>query len=75
MKKRFEVSLSNGLDSFLRVTMTLRRRNVNLKYVGMTEENINADMVLVIDELETPSDVVLNYMQKMHDVKEVKIFS
>lgn len=75
MKKRFEVSLSNGLDSFLRVTMTLRRRNVNLKYVGMTEENIDADMVLVIDELETPSDVVLNYMQKMHDVKEVKIFS
>ena len=51
MKTTLYASLAQGMDSFLRIAMTLRRRELKLKSLSMSTDC--NEMVLVVMENET----------------------
>lgn len=70
MERKLQANLLQGMDSFLRITSTLRRKELKLKSLSMTTD-LN-EMELSFNENETSSDMVLNYISKLHDVKDVR---
>lgn len=71
METTLYANLKQGMDSFLRIAMTLRRRELKLKSLSMTTDC--NEMILVLNEDETPSKLVLNHMAKLCDVQNVRI--
>ena len=51
--------------------MTLRRRELKLKSLSMSTDC--NEMVIVLNEQETSSQSVLNHMQKLCDVGNVRV--
>lgn len=70
METTLYANLKQGMDSFLRIAMTLRRRELKLKSLSMTNDN---EIILVLNEDETPSRLVLNHMEKLCDVQNVRV--
>ena len=64
-------SLSQGMDSFLRVAMTLRRKELEVESMSMTREN--SGMQLTINDEKTSLEEVVNYMRKLHDITDLKV--
>ncbi|HGM3893731.1 TPA: ACT domain-containing protein, partial [Clostridioides difficile] len=63
-----------GIDSFLRVAMTLRRREVDIQSISMTVDNMNnSGIKLIVNEEKTSLDSVLNHMKKLHDIREITV--
>ena len=71
MKTTLYASLAQGMDSFLRIAMTLRRRELKLKSLSMSTDC--NEMVLVVMENETSSKTVLNHIAKLCDVSNVRV--
>ncbi|MDX5610067.1 ACT domain-containing protein, partial [Clostridioides difficile] len=66
--------LNQGIDSFLRVAMTLRRREVDIQSISMTVDNMNnSGIKLIVNEEKTSLDSVLNHMKKLHDIREITV--
>jgi acetolactate synthase regulatory subunit len=66
--------LDQGLDSFLRVATTLRRKEFNIKALNMvSSDNSGVDMVVQVDNCERTVNDVVNVILKLADVKEVRI--
>lgn len=66
--------LDQGVDSFLRVAATLRRKEFNIKALNMvSSENSRTDMEVMVDNCEKTLKDVVNIMSKLADVKEVRI--
>ena len=71
METTLYASLLQGMDSFLRIAMTLRRRELKLKSLSMSTDC--NEMVIVVMENETPSKAVLNHLVKLCDVSNVRV--
>ncbi|MCI5838981.1 MAG: ACT domain-containing protein [Peptoniphilaceae bacterium] len=71
MQKKLYANLLHGMDSFMRVAMTLRRRELKLKSISMT--NDCKDVELVLNEDDTPLDAVLSHMNKLCDVENLRV--
>ncbi|WP_131038853.1 ACT domain-containing protein, partial [Clostridioides difficile] len=67
MENTVYAKLNQGIDSFLRVAMTLRRREVDIQSISMTVDNMNnSGIKLIVNEEKTSLDSVLNHMKKLH---------
>lgn len=74
MENTVYAKLNQGIDSFLRVAMTLRRREVDIQSISMTVDNMNnSGIKLIVNEEKTSLDSVLNHMKKLHDIREITI--
>lgn len=71
MQRNVYASLSQGMDSFLRVAMTLRRKELEVESMSMTREN--SGMQLTINDEKTSLEEVVNYMRKLHDITDLKV--
>lgn len=74
MNKVVTAKLNQGIDSFLRVALLLRRKEISISHISMTTDSKqNTGVEILVDESKIPIDVVLNYMSKLHDVREIKV--
>ncbi|MHC1719730.1 MAG: ACT domain-containing protein [Clostridiaceae bacterium] len=74
MEGRVYARLDQGVDSFLRVATTLRRKEFNIKALNMiSSEDSGVDMEVQLDNCERTVNDVVNVMLKLADVKEVRI--
>ena len=71
MKRNVYANLSEGMDSFLRVAMTLRRKELEVESMSMSTES--SGMQLTINDEITSLQDVINYMRKLHDVYDLKV--
>ena len=71
MKRNVYANLSQGMDSFLRVAMTLRRKELEVESMSMSTES-SGMQVTINDEITSLQDVI-NYMRKLHDVYDLKV--
>lgn len=71
MKRNVYANLNQGIDSFLRVAMTLRRKELEVESMNMSVEN--SGMQLTINDETTSLQDVVNYMRKLHDVSDLKV--
>ena len=71
MKRNVYANLSQGMDSFLRVAMTLRRKELEVESMSMSTES--SGMQLPINDEITSLQDVINYMRKLHDVYDLKV--
>lgn len=71
MKRNVYASLNQGMDSFLRVAMTLRRKELEVESMSMSAES--GGMNLTINDERTSVEDVINYMRKLHDVSDLKV--
>ena len=71
MKRNVYANLSQGMDSFLRVAMTLRRKDLEVESMSMSTES--SGMQLTINDEITSLQDVINYMRKLHDVYDLKV--
>ena len=71
MKRNVYANLSQGMDSFLRVAMTLRRKELEVESMSMSTES--SGMLLTINDEITSLQDVINYMRKLHDVYDLKV--
>ena len=74
MDRNLYASLNQGIDSFLRVAMTLRRKEIAVKAISMTTDKYdNTGMELIINEEVTSLQEVINYMNKLYDVRNITV--
>ena len=71
MKRNVYANLSQGMYSFLRVAMTLRRKELEVESMSMSTES--SGMQLTINDEITSLQDVINYMRKLHDVYDLKV--
>ena len=71
MKRNVYASLNQGMDSFLRVAMTLRRKELEVESMSMSAES--GGMNLTINDERTSVEDVITYMRKLHDVSDLKV--
>ena len=71
MKRNVYANLSQGMDSFLRVAMTLRRKELEVESMSMSTES--SGMQLTINDEITSLQDVINYMRKLHHVYDLKV--
>ena len=71
MKRNVYAKLNQGMDSFLRVAMTLRRKELEVESMSMSTES--SGMQLTINDEITSLQDVINYMRKLHDVYDLKV--
>lgn len=71
MKRNVYAKLNQGMDSFLRVAMTLRRKELFVEAISMNKEN--SGMCLTINEDETSLEEVMNHMRKLYDVTDLYV--
>ena len=71
MKRNVYAKLNQGMDSFLRVAMTLRRKELFVEAISMNKEN--SGMCLTINEDETSLEEVMNHMRKLYDVTDLHV--
>ena len=71
MKRNVYANLSQGMDSFLRVAMTLRRKELEVESMSMSTES--SGMQLTINDEITSLQDVIKYMRKLHDVYDLKV--
>ncbi len=74
MYKSVYAKSNEGLDSFIRLTSTLRRREINIHSIKM-ETDYNNELVIeiIIDENTTSLENVLNHMYKLHDLDDIRV--
>ena len=71
MKRNVYANLNQGMDSYLRVAMTLRRKELEVESMSISVENCG--MQLTINDETTSLEDVINYMRKLHDVSDLKV--
>ena len=71
MKRNVYAKLNQGMDSFLSVAMTLRRKELSVEAISMNREN--SGMYLTINEDETSLEEVVNHMRKLYDVTDLQV--
>ena len=71
MKRNVYANLSQGMDSFLRVAMTLRRKELEVESMSMSTES--SGMQLTINDEITSLQDVINFMRKLHDVFDLNV--
>ena len=71
MKRNVYANLNQGIDSFLRVAMTLRRKELEVESMSMLAQD--GVMHLTINDETTSFEDVINYMGKLHDVYDLKV--
>ncbi|WDV45953.1 ACT domain-containing protein [Clostridiaceae bacterium M8S5] len=75
MTKCISARLDNGLESLVRVTNILRRKEFKIKDIKMTSstEDCHSELVLTIYENEKLGiKQAINQMKKVHDVCDIK---
>ena len=74
MNKIVSARLNQGIDSFLRVALLLRRKEIDICHISMTTDSKqNSGIEILLDESKINIEVVLNYMSKLHDVGEIRV--
>ena len=75
MENRVYARLDQGVDSFLRVATTLRRKEFNIKVLNMvsSSEDSSVNMEVLIEEGKHCVNDVVNVILKLADVKEVRL--
>lgn len=71
MRRNVYANLNQGMDSFLRVAMTLRRKELEVESMSMSAKN--SGMHLTINDEITSLEEVINYMRKIHDVSDLRV--
>ena len=71
MRRNVYAKLNQGMDSFLRVAMTLRRKELSIEAISMNREQ--SGMYLTINEDETSLEEVVNHMRKLYDVTDLHV--
>jgi acetolactate synthase regulatory subunit len=75
VENRVYARLDQGVDSFLRVTSTLRRKEFNIKALNMVTSSGDSDvnMEVLVDSTKHSVSEVVNVILKLADVKEVRV--
>jgi len=75
MENRVYARLDQGVDSFLRVATTLRRKEFNIKALNMVSsaEDSAVNMEVLIEGSKQSVNDVVNVILKLADVKEVRV--
>jgi acetolactate synthase regulatory subunit len=75
MENRVCARLDHGVDSFLRVATTLRRKEFNIKALNMVSsaEDSAVNMEVLIGGSKHSVNDVVNVILKLADVKEVRV--
>lgn len=74
MEKMIFAELNQGIDSFLRVALTLRRKEICVNSIKMfKDDNEITSIELVLDDKITQIETVVNYLNKLHDVGNIEI--
>ena len=60
MKRNVYAKLNQGMDSFLRVAMTLRRKELCVEQISMSQE-------------ESGMWLTINHMRKLYDVTDLQV--
>lgn len=75
MECKVYARLDQGVDSFLRVASTLRRKEFNITALNMVcGSGSGVDMEVKVDNKSNVNEVV-NVILKLADVKEVRVLS
>ncbi|WP_066507199.1 ACT domain-containing protein [Abyssisolibacter fermentans] len=75
MQKTIKAQLKNGLDSLVRVTNILRKKEFNIKDISMTSTSNRccSDLIITIYENEGLGvKQVINQMEKIIDIYEIR---
>jgi acetolactate synthase regulatory subunit len=75
MECKVYARLDQGVDSFLRVASTLRRKEFNITALNMvcSSYDSDVDMEVRVDNTRNTVTDVVNVIMKLADVKEVKV--
>lgn len=65
--------LNQGIDSFVRVSNFLRRKEINIKEINMQVKDNNDVQLNITFQEDCSIENVLNYISKLQDVYEVKV--
>ena len=71
MRRNVYAKLNQGMASFLRVAMTLRRKELCVEQISMSQEE--SGMWLTINEDQTSLEEVVNHMRKLYDVTDLQV--
>ncbi|MCT4508109.1 MAG: ACT domain-containing protein [Tepidibacter sp.] len=72
MESRVCARLNQGIDSFVRVTSVLRRKEFSIKEINMKSQSSHIDLdIVVYDDSLTGS--VVKQISKLADVKEITV--
>lgn len=71
MENKYFLRTNSGLDSFLRITNTLRRKNFKVKNLSMSESDVSRfiNVFITVDDEEKRA---YNYISKLADVYEIR---
>lgn len=75
MLKSISARLNNGLDSLVRVTNMLRRKEFQIKDISMTSalDGCYSDLIITIYEDDKLGvNQAINQIKKIHDVYEIR---
>ena len=74
MQGRVYAKLNHGMDSFIRVTSILRRKEFKVKALSMsTDSNAYTNLDIVLDSNDFEITQMINVIAKLVDVKEIKL--
>jgi len=72
VQSRVYARLNQGIDSFIRVTSVLRRKEFNIKEINMKSQSSHIDLDIVVYDDSLTGNVV-KQISKLADVKEIKV--
>jgi len=75
MENKVYARLDQGVDSFLRVATTLRRKEFNIKALNMvtSSEDSGVNMEVLVDSTRHSVNDLVNVILKLADVREVRV--
>ncbi|SHJ49429.1 ACT domain-containing protein [Tepidibacter formicigenes] len=73
MENRVYAKLNQGIDSFIRVTSVLRRKEFNIKELNMTSNNSFINLDILLEDEGCLVNKMVDQMSKLVDVKEIKV--
>lgn len=74
-ESRVCAKVNKGLDSFIRVTSILRRKEFKIKSLSMTaNEGCYANLDIILENGHYGVEQMVNQISKLIDVKEIEVF-
>ena len=74
MQRIIYAKTESGLDGFLRVVTTLRRKTFDIQDVGLSSEPSGANVTIVLNEHPDRSgDLAVGYLKQLYEVYDIQL--
>lgn len=74
MKRTIYAQTERGLDPFLRVITTLRRKKFDIQDVGLTCDSDGARLIIVLNEHpEKNGDLAVGYLKQLYEIRDIQL--